>query len=132
MFKLDEAFEASWEQALQESARDQLDTILEDLDAEREAAERSFNIVNEYLTTCAECAMLTEKTGADVGTSETDKKEENKTEKTEYNDVMTKLNSLYNLIKSNNTAPNEDKSKSYQPLPGMSLTQDFHSFKFQK
>ena len=129
MFRLDEAFEASWEKVLQESTRNQLDTILEDLDAEREAAERSFDIINEYLTICAECAMLTEKTGAEVGSPDDsgNKKETDKSSSHEYDDIINKLS---NLLKNNNTSPKEDKSKSYQPVPGMSLTQDFHSFKF--
>ena len=133
MFRLDEAFEASWEKVLQESTRNQLDTILEDLDAEREAAERSFDIVNEYLTICAECAMLTEKTGAEVGSPDDsgNKKETDKTEKSgsRENDTISKLSNLLKDLNIN-ISPREDKSKSYQPVPGISLTQDFHSFKF--
>ena len=121
MFRLDEAFEASWEQVLQESTRKNLETIVEDLDAEREAAERSFDIVNEYLTICADCAIL-ESTGAGLGGSEGGKAEPAES------DILGKLASLLKNV--DGTAPNEDKTKAYSPVPGVSLTQDFHSFKF--
>ena len=129
MFRLDEAFEASWDKVLQESNRKNLETILEDLDAEREEAERSFDIVNEYLNICAECAALSESPGAPVGDEDKTTKTPSSTDRDDkYVDIIDKLSAL--LKKNNNIAPNEDKSKEYQPVPGISLTQDFHSFKF--
>lgn len=123
MFRLDEAFEASWEQVLQESTRRNLETIVEDLEAERVEAERSFDIVNEYLTICADYANLEESEGAPVGGP----KENDPTKVKSGEDILAQLSSL---LKNNYTDPNMDKSKAYNPVQGVSLTQDFHSFKF--
>ncbi len=124
MFILDEMFNESWNKFLQEKAEHDCDTLVEDLEQERIEAEKAFNIVEDYLKICADCYIL-ESEGAPVG-SKTESEKDRGGDKT-----VSDLISLLNKISSDKyTNPKESDKTEYVPVAGLSLTQDFFSFKF--
>ena len=127
MFVLDEMFNESWNRFLQEKAERDCDTLVEDLEQERLEAEKAFNIVEDYLKICADCYIL-ESEGAPTG-SMTSNGGSGKTN--DGDRVMAALNSLIDKIAADKYSnPKESDKTEYVPVAGLSLTQDFFSFKF--
>ena len=115
MFNLNETFEKAWSLHLEEQAYRDCENLIESIDAERQAAEKSFAIVSDYLNICEMTAVL-ESQGAPVGSDR---------------DIMASMGDL--LKKVSNASDHDvvtDKDKAYTPIAGISLTQDFFSFKF--
>ena len=128
MFVLDEMFNESWKLFLQEQATSDCMTIVEEIEQERLEAEKAFNIVGDYLKLCEECYIL-ESDGSPEGSKSFS--DSDRTIKA-LHDILKKVaDSSYSSPKdSTETHPRDDREAQYIPVAGLSLTQDFFSFKF--
>jgi hypothetical protein len=122
MFVLDEMFNESWKSFLQEQADSECATLVEDLEQERAEAEKAFNIVEDYLNLCKDYYLI-ESNGAPEGGRSLGNSSNDSAIRA-FQDMLKKISD------SSYVNPKEANDTEYVPVAGLSLTQDFFSFKF--